>query len=578
MMNNLKIILVLLGFIITTGLYAQDCIVSSEMYGGDTLENYHPLGLFIATKVIEENDGNVMFTSSYSSNGDLTENNGLLDLWIYKSDFNGNVVWSKSYGGSAHDILGPILKTTDNGYLISASTESIDGDIVNGGSIGKTWVLKLNSVGDTLWTKTFGFQNSSLAPTDLIVEPNGSYTFISFGGPSSQSMYMFNLNNSGVLQWSEFIGNNNNQVPNTLIKSEDNGYYFLNYNFNSNSDIEISKLDSLRNEEWSVSYGGTRREVLQETIIMDNKLIISGYSNSNDGDIENGNNGPNNTIDAFILIVDANDGSLLSFKNYGSSGNDRFWDIQALPNGNFLAAGSAGAANGDVSSIYGSSDAWLVLFNQDNEIIWEKTYGGTQGDIFYDLYLNEAGNILLYASTYSNDFDAIDNPDTLYNQMWLLELDLMMDSIILNPNNELEVLRTSETYQWINCETNTFIQGANQKTYNPLETGNYAAIVERNNCVDTTNCLSFTISGIQQSLLEKIQVYPNPAKDKIYFQNDSDAAFEISILDIYGKVITNFTCKIGNTELNIENFSSGMYFITSQENNKVNNIKIFINR
>ena len=70
----------------------------------------------------------------------------------------GEIEWQKAYGGSGSDQLSWIIQTSDGGYiLVGESGSGISGNktSVNFGFYD-FWVLKLNTVGDILWQKSYG--------------------------------------------------------------------------------------------------------------------------------------------------------------------------------------------------------------------------------------------------------------------------------------------------------------------------------------------------------------------------------------------------------------------------------------
>ena len=91
-----------------------------------------------------------------SSNLDVSQNNGAADLWLIKIAPNGDLIWEKTYGGSGFDVARSIEKTDDNGYLISGSSRSSNGDLTTNQGQNDAWVIKTNADGQIQWTKTIG--------------------------------------------------------------------------------------------------------------------------------------------------------------------------------------------------------------------------------------------------------------------------------------------------------------------------------------------------------------------------------------------------------------------------------------
>ncbi|MBY0486271.1 MAG: T9SS type A sorting domain-containing protein, partial [Flavobacteriaceae bacterium] len=110
---------------------------------------------------IQTNDGGYLIAGSSNSSlsGDKTENSkGGFDYWIVKLDSNGNVIWDKTIGGNLDDKIAKIIPTSDGNYvLIGSSKSTISGNKTesNRGEFD-IWMLKINSSGSILWDKTIG--------------------------------------------------------------------------------------------------------------------------------------------------------------------------------------------------------------------------------------------------------------------------------------------------------------------------------------------------------------------------------------------------------------------------------------
>lgn len=114
--------------------------------------------------IVASNDGNFIIAGDTRSNDkDIAKNNGAADIFVIKITPNGDLLWQKSFGGTSFDTARSISKTSDNGYLISGSSRSADGDVsVNNGQ-NDALVLKLDSNGNLEWHKSVGGSNIDLA-------------------------------------------------------------------------------------------------------------------------------------------------------------------------------------------------------------------------------------------------------------------------------------------------------------------------------------------------------------------------------------------------------------------------------
>jgi hypothetical protein len=72
------------------------------------------------------------------------------DAWLIKTDADGNLTWSRTFGGTRDDDGGQVQQTADGGYIIAAATFS------HGAGNADAWLIRTDAIGDTIWTRTFG--------------------------------------------------------------------------------------------------------------------------------------------------------------------------------------------------------------------------------------------------------------------------------------------------------------------------------------------------------------------------------------------------------------------------------------
>jgi hypothetical protein len=107
----------------------------------------------------------------------------------------------------------------------------------------------------------------------------------------------------------------------------------------------------------------------------------------------------------------------------GGSGEDKAHYITNGNVGGYLVSGWTASIDGDISYNHGSSDAWLLKTDTTGQILWEKTYGGTNGE-FWGKILPASGNcIYLLGASGSSDGDIRYDPYPGSNDLWISKID-----------------------------------------------------------------------------------------------------------------------------------------------------------
>ena len=117
--------------------------------------------------VYELDDGFLLLGFTASNDGDLegagchytgpTEPTS--DFWLSKIDFEGNMLWSKCYGGYNEDQGLQILPYKNDEFLLIGNTQSHSGDVSGNNSFpgrDDIWIVKVNSIGDLIWEQCLG--------------------------------------------------------------------------------------------------------------------------------------------------------------------------------------------------------------------------------------------------------------------------------------------------------------------------------------------------------------------------------------------------------------------------------------
>ncbi|NIA12214.1 MAG: hypothetical protein GWP10_21475 [Nitrospiraceae bacterium] len=89
-------------------------------------------------------DGYILAGETYSYGA------GYSDFWLVKTDSNGNKEWDKTFGGTNDDHAESVQQTSDDGYVLAGMTKSY------GAGSNDVWLVKTDSNGNKVWDKTFG--------------------------------------------------------------------------------------------------------------------------------------------------------------------------------------------------------------------------------------------------------------------------------------------------------------------------------------------------------------------------------------------------------------------------------------
>ena len=166
--------------------------------------------------------------------------NGDYDCYLIKTDANGVEQWNKTFGGGNYDLCLSVEQTTDGGYILAGNTESFgSGDF-------DVWLIKTDANGDSLWTKTFGGTGddrgfSVKQTTDggyIVLGNTESY------GSGDKDVYLIKTDGSGAEQWSQTFGGSYDDRGLSIQQTSDGGYIVTGFTDTFGSkDLYLIKTD-----------------------------------------------------------------------------------------------------------------------------------------------------------------------------------------------------------------------------------------------------------------------------------------------------------------------------------------------
>ena len=396
---------------ITTNVY------SIETIGGSKNDAFNAV-----TKTID--DGYIAAGYAQSNDGDIiSKANISYDFLISKFSSENILEWQKHFGGSENDKALDIIQTLGGDFIVLGSSESSNLDVSENAGSKDFWLVKLSNNGMLLWEKSFGFLGEDYGTT-LLETKDGGFLI------------------TGVLDVSASNGQGN--AKSTIINHAGGDYWVL-------------KTNNLGALEWSRYFGGSFTEIPLGIVETDNhNYIVVGSSDSNDFNISN-----NNGSYDFWMTKIAPDGSLLLEKTFGGSEIDEASAIIATNDGNFIIVGDTRSADKDVSKNNGAADIWILKVSKEGNLIWEKTIGGSSFEVAKAIYKTQDNGFLIAGSSRSldNGFQNKGQNDALIlkidengNLLWQKtvggsEIDFLYDVIELNNKSIIAVGESSSSDQ-----------------------------------------------------------------------------------------------------------------------------------
>lgn len=462
--------------------------------------------------------GYIMAGVSTSIGGDVTGNHGNNDCWVVRLDNNGNILWQKSLGGSGNDAGISLHQTVNGELLIASSSNSTDGDVTGNHGGNDYWVVKLDANGNILWQKSLGGSGNDIPRSIYPTSDGGS---IVAGSSTSTD--------------GDVTGNH------------------------GNSDYWIVKLDIDGNIQWQKSLGGSGSEFANSIQqIYDGGYIIAGTSTSTDGDVtENHGNS-----DYWVVRLNY-DGTLLWQKSIGTSGHDTAYSVQQTYEAGFVVAGVS--PSGGEGSL---PDYWIVKLNNNGILQWDKHLGGTGYDIAYTIRQTTNWDLIVGGWSASTNGDVTGQHGQ--QDYWIARLDYYGN------------------LKWQKC-----LGGSDIDSFNSLDLTEDGGLI----AVGSSRSIDGDVTGnhglmdawvvklgpetlgiSENSLLQKPNLYPNPAKDFFYLDHLPKET-TIDITDMSGRKFFSQKYHEEKIRINTSAFPHGIYIV--QVKNKEEIIlseKIIINR
>jgi hypothetical protein len=463
---------------------------------------------------------------------------GSRDIYLVRTDSQGDMLWSKTIGESAMDYAWTVAQTDDGGFIVGVHTNSFG---AGGHDIN---LIRTDAQGDIIWSKVYGGTSADGAYS-LQTTFDGGFVVAahtSSFGAGQHDIYLLRIDSDGEVLWTKTYGNSGGDFLRAIDFTPDLGFIMVaetNSFGAGGTDIFVVRTDAQGDTLWTRTYGGAGDDFgYSIRMTNDQAYIIAGRTRSF-GQFE---------LNALLMKIDDH-GEVLWAKTYGGEDEDFANSVEPTADGGYIIAGGTRSfATGGICDLL-CNDVYLIKTDENGDTLWTKAFGSLNEELGWTVReTSDGGYAVVGISTGfgagGEDFYFIKtNADgnTGCNEK-------NTQTIVGTPNLEVN---------W----TATIVGSGNT-------TGSAAPI--SGNPATSENTLCQTTSVEELKTLNSFQLHPNPATGffQIEYALDKTQVISIQLLSLDGKVIFQTKPVVQTQGIYHENIdghqmglSSGVYFL-----------------
>ena len=480
-------------------------------------------------------DGGFISTGYISNFG-----GGQDDFYLVKTDANGVVAWTKSYGDTSADDANYVLQTADSGYAITGPSFSYGGQTV--------LLIKTNATGTVAWAKTYGTgdgssdaQSSSMKQT-----ADGGYIitgYISNYGAGDDDYYLLKTDASGNIQWTKTYGGGGGDDASCVAITNDGGYIICgtttSFGDTSGGNIYVVKTDANGNLLWSKDYGSNDGMDMANSIqqTADSGYIIAGVTMGT-------------AFGEFATLIKTDKtGAITWTKAYGT--NDASSDasassVQQTADGGYVFTGYISNFGA------GSDDYYLVKTNASGDTVFTKTYGSSAADDADFVVQTSDGGYAVAGNTFGFAVGG--------QHLYVVKTD-SMGNTNCHQGNTATTVNSNITFS-VFATVDTVSTGGVAASVTPITaTGGASSDL----CATTTAIREFANNAA-------ISVYPTPSSGQFEITS-SELIHQLEVYDVTGRMVFTREINSDNANFDISREAKGVYLLRLLTSNNESIVK-----
>jgi hypothetical protein len=459
------------------------------------------------------------------------------DIWVLKYNSNWEKQWDKVLGGTDEETLAGVVRSTDGGFVIAATSRSnASGDKsedARSQDMEDYWVIKLDADGNKVWDRTYGGADIDQL-NSIRRHPKGGY----------------------LLAGTSYSGKSGEKTHDSYGKQ----------------DWWVLRIDEQGDVMWDNVFGGERFDQNPGIFELDDGFILTGKSDSPSSGNKTAE--PRGSYDAWLVRIDF-DGNKGWDKAFGGDDNEGGASIAKAQGGGYILSitSKSGISGDKTTPDVGADDAWFVKVDPDFAIEWDQTLGTVHQDHLSARRAGGGGYILTGTHTME---DAQPGGGIInYGQRWMVHTDDQLNTIwdfkFGGDKNE-----TGGAAWRIEPDTTMILLGSGSDSD-----------ISGEKTEDSRGGPDFWLTMIQMPFgmytgkdqreeLVSLRLFPNPVSGgRLFFESGGEQISEIELFSLTGvKLFSRNNICESSTGIEVEHLLPGMYIgAVRMRNGSIMNLK-----
>lgn len=368
-------------------------------------------------------------------------------------------LWTRSFGGAADEVAGTNSPNSFGNNMASAAFDAVDGTMYlasysaspvvygkNNAGSDDVLLIHLDQNGDTLWTKLIGGAGSDRLSRVRSISTGGvilvgfttSSTGVFAGNHGGYDGFMMRINSDGTILWTKVYGGSSNDYLYDVVENPAGNFVACGEAVSSDGDLSAAG-NGLAWVLFATGVSGNMGFCVAP--VGPNGASANGLENFtvirrlNDGSgyLLSGFTSPDfnnfNLDDIWVCKINFT-GAVLWNKTYGSTnGRDGSGALLDMGSGEFMIVGVLGGNGGYPTYRGGNGDGFVIRCNAAGDTLWTRSYGGTDWDFFHDAVADQELNVYLAGFSRSSNQQLTGQPVYGLADYWLVKINANGDTL-----------------------------------------------------------------------------------------------------------------------------------------------------